>query len=202
MNCFSSGREVRSLWRSVPSSSVTVIIVRTWPMASGCRLHSPTYISSNGEIKMSLKLMTCGCSADVRNLLSSAPAYVLMLEMLQKLQLSVCSLGQDRRAERLHDFLYRHCLPSELILRRAAPSPLEPIVLLVEAIILTIQARRLPCRPAEGQCICRAISMFALFHRDVPAGSAPAGDLEGGSEDLGTHELRHLESVGFDQSRC
>jgi hypothetical protein len=71
---------------------------------------------------MSLKLITCGCSADFRNIAPSALAYVLVLEMLQQLQLSICSLGQDWRAERLHDFLNRHRLPSELILRRAARS--------------------------------------------------------------------------------
>jgi hypothetical protein len=35
--------------------------------------------------------------------------------------------------------------------------------------------------------------MFALCRRDVRAGSAPARNLEGGSEDLRTHEFRHLE---------
>ncbi len=92
-----------------------------------------------------------------------------MLQMLQKLQLSVCSLGQDRCAERLHDFLDRHGLPSELILCRAAPSLLETIAPVIIALVLTRQARRLPCRPAEGQCIYSAISMFALCRREVCA---------------------------------
>lgn len=116
-----------------------------------------------------------------------------MLEVLQQLQLSVCPLGQDRRAERFHDFLYRHCLPSELVLRGAVRLLSERIAPAVLAMILTRQARRLPCRPAGGQCICSAISMCALCRRHVHAGSAPARDLEGGSEDLRTHEFRHLE---------
>ena len=86
----------------------------------GCnRPNLPTYMSSSGEMKMSLKLMTCGCSADFRIVLSLALSYIFMLEMLQKLQLSVCSLGQDWRAEGLHDLLDRHRLSGELILRRA-----------------------------------------------------------------------------------
>ena len=118
-----------------------------------------------------------------------------MLEMLQKLQLSVCSLGQDWRAERLHDFLYRHGLPSELILRRAVPSLLERNAPVAAADVLTRQARRLPCRPAEGQCIYSAISMFALCP-PIRAERAPARYLEGRSEDLCTHEFRHIECVG------
>jgi hypothetical protein len=49
-------------------------------------------MSSSGEMKMSLKLMTCGCSGDRRITSLSSIAYVLMFEVLQKLQLSVCSL--------------------------------------------------------------------------------------------------------------
>jgi hypothetical protein len=41
--------------------------------------------------------------------------------MLQKLQLSVCALGQDRGAEGLHNLLDSHGLASELVLGRAAP---------------------------------------------------------------------------------
>ena len=83
------------------------------------RPNLPTYMSSSGEMKMSLKLMTCGCSAEVRIVLSLALSYIFVLEMLQQLQLSVCSLGQDRRAEGLHDLLDCHRLSGELILRRA-----------------------------------------------------------------------------------
>jgi hypothetical protein len=44
-----------------------------------------------------------------------------MSEMLQKLQLSVCALRQDRGAEGLHDLLDGHGLARELILGRTAP---------------------------------------------------------------------------------
>lgn len=40
---------------------------------------------------------------------------VLVPQVLKQLQLSVCSLGQDRGAERLHDLLDGDILSSELI---------------------------------------------------------------------------------------
>jgi len=42
--------------------------------------------------------------------------HVLVAEVLQKLKLTVGSLGQDRCTERLHDLLDGHGLPSQLIL--------------------------------------------------------------------------------------
>lgn len=44
---------------------------------------------------------------------------VLVPQVLEQLQLSVCSLGQDRGAERLHDLLDGDILSSELIFGRA-----------------------------------------------------------------------------------
>jgi hypothetical protein len=41
--------------------------------------------------------------------------------MLQELQLSVCALGQNRSAERLHNLLDGYGLAGELILGGAAP---------------------------------------------------------------------------------
>ena len=157
------------------------------------RSNPPTYISSSGEMKMSLKLMTCGCSADRRISALSAAAYVLMLEVLQQLQLSVCSLRQDRRAEGFHDLLHRNRLSGELVLRRAVRTLSEPTLPIIAAVPLTRRARRLPCRPAAGQCIYRAISMFVSSSElGVGVGLAPACDFEGGAEDLSAHELRHL----------
>ena len=53
--------------------------------------------------------------------MADARSYVLVLEMLQQLELTVCTLGEHWRAERLHNLLDRHCLPGELILRRTVP---------------------------------------------------------------------------------
>lgn len=73
------------------------------------------YISSRGEMKMSLRLMIwrvlefslgTGCCI----------AHILVSKMLQKLQLAVCPLRQDRSAEGLHDLLDGHRLASELVL--------------------------------------------------------------------------------------
>jgi hypothetical protein len=38
-----------------------------------------------------------------------------MFQMLQQLQFSVCSLGQDRRAEGLHDLLDGYTLAGKLV---------------------------------------------------------------------------------------
>jgi hypothetical protein len=66
----------------------------------------PTYMSSRGEMKMSLKLMTC-CwfSKMTPHPKRGAKPYVLVAQMLEELQLTVCTLGQDRSAEGLHDLL-------------------------------------------------------------------------------------------------
>ena len=91
--------------------------------------YSPTYISSSGEMKMSLKLMTCKFSATPFFCHFLCQSYILMLKMLQELQLSIRPLRQDRRAERFHNLLHRHRLSGELILGRAvfaaSDSPLE-----------------------------------------------------------------------------
>lgn len=42
-----------------------------------------------------------------------------MAEMLEQLQLTVSTLGQDRSAEWLHDLLDRHRLIGQLVSRRA-----------------------------------------------------------------------------------
>jgi hypothetical protein len=47
--------------------------------------------------------------------------YILMLEMLQELELTVGPLREDRCAERLHDLLHGDGLSSELVLCGAVP---------------------------------------------------------------------------------
>ena len=44
--------------------------------------------------------------------------HILMLQMLQQLQFTICSFRQDWRAERLHDLLDRHILSCKLIFGR------------------------------------------------------------------------------------
>ena len=73
------------------------------------------YMSSSGDMKMSLKLMTLEESARCFSVCGPI-CYIFVPQMLKKLQLSVCPLGQDRGAERLHNLLDRHSLVRELIL--------------------------------------------------------------------------------------
>jgi hypothetical protein len=51
----------------------------------------------------------------------SGKTYVLMAQVLEQLQLTVCALGQDGRAEGLHNLLDCDRRSSELILGRAVP---------------------------------------------------------------------------------
>ena len=75
-------------------------------------------MSSRGEMKMSLRLMTY---LFVRPFPRSAHLYtdIFVSEMLEKLQFTVSSFGEDRRAEGLHNLLDSHGLVCELVLRRA-----------------------------------------------------------------------------------
>jgi len=54
---------------------------------------------------------------------SEKRTHILMLQMLQQLQFSVCSLGQDGCAERLHDLLDCDILSRETIFSRAMHPP-------------------------------------------------------------------------------
>jgi hypothetical protein len=71
---------------------------------------------------MSLREMTCARgSAVCKSGAGYLATHVLMLQMLQQLQFPVCSLGQDRGAEGLHDLLDGHTLPGELVFGGAGP---------------------------------------------------------------------------------
>ena len=67
---------------------------------------------------MSLKLMTCYLFSEtaLRPSKRGAVSYVLMAQMLEKLQLAVCALGQNGCAEGLHDLLDCDGRRGELIL--------------------------------------------------------------------------------------
>jgi hypothetical protein len=74
------------------------------------------YMSSRGEMKMSLKLMICPASEFAFVLCCLWVAHILVPEMLEELQFAVGALRQDRSAEGLHDLLDSHGLAGELIL--------------------------------------------------------------------------------------
>ena len=79
-----------------------------------------TYISSNGEMKISLKLIIWYVVRTCSTRTVRYDPYVLVPQVLKQLQLAVGTLREDRSAERLHDLLDRYGLAGELILRRAA----------------------------------------------------------------------------------
>jgi hypothetical protein len=67
-------------------------------------------------MKMSLSEMTCRESALYSVAAVAGPkTHILMLQVLQELQFAVCSLGQDWRAERLHNLLHSDALVGEVI---------------------------------------------------------------------------------------
>ena len=82
-----------------------------------------TYMSSNGEMKMSLKLIIYTVSVNASGWLFRQGTDILVAEMLEQFQLPVGSLGQHRGAERLHDFLDCDWLRCQLILCRAVEWP-------------------------------------------------------------------------------
>ncbi len=121
--------------------------------------HLPTYMSSRGEMKISLRLMTCNMfSGHARGSQGrGVSSYVLMAQVLQKLQFAVCALGKDRRAEGLHDLLDRDSRAGELVLGRTVPgvSDFSPPFHsdCRSALRLTTQDRRRPCPRAEDPSI-------------------------------------------------
>ena len=79
-----------------------------------------THMSSNGEMKMSLKLIIWTAVRTRRLCTAGYCSYVLVSQVLKQLQLAVSALREDWSAEWLHDLLDRDGLAGELILRRAA----------------------------------------------------------------------------------
>lgn len=77
-------------------------------------------MSSNGEMKISLKLIIYAASVKKSGSLffGKMKTDVLMTKMLKQLQLAVGSLGQDGGTEGLHDFLDSDWLRCQLVLRR------------------------------------------------------------------------------------
>lgn len=95
-------------------------------------------MSSRGEMKMSLRLMTCRLKSDyvlmVEVFFLATETYILMPQVLQKLQLAVGTLGQDGGTEGLHDLLDSNSLTCQLILCRAdkAKCSLQPLLVTLE----------------------------------------------------------------------
>lgn len=80
------------------------------------------YMSSRGEMKMSLRLMTYHCASEPTSNAEGKycmSSHIFVPQMLQELEFSVGTLGQDGGAKRLHNLFDGHGLASELIFCRA-----------------------------------------------------------------------------------
>lgn len=164
MNCFSKGLEVKRRWRSVPKSSVTkyldrrgLILARVEPVERFCM---GTDMSSSGEIKISLRLMTLEKSIPNPQSGGLSHTHILMSEVLEEFEFPVCTLGQYRSAEWLHDLLDRHRLAGELILCRAGRAKsADPNAAPCRDVMFTRQGQRRPSQRVAGRCTFPIISV-------------------------------------------
>lgn len=109
--------------------------------------------------------------------------------MLEQFQLAVCALGEHRRAEGLHDLLDGHGLVRELVFGRTA-RPLG------DARCDFYRRAKYQTRPkAPMPTGCRSVYLVRgsvwLQRASGSIKAAPACDLKGRAEDLGTHEFSH-----------
>ena len=88
-------------------------------------LEAATYMSSRGEMKMSLKLMTCGRrtdeSAESSHTISQTVEVgtnIFVTKVFQELQFSVCPFCEHGGAKWLHDFLDGDGLVCQLVASR------------------------------------------------------------------------------------
>jgi len=130
----------------------------------------------------------------------ASQTYVLVFEVFEQLQLSVCSLRQDRRAEWLHDLLHRHSLPSELVLCRTMPNmSVCPLSCLHDLDVpyepKGSHAHGLQVSVAVAASVELSIATRGAAHANAWFPRIPAGDLEGRAKDLGTDELGHVDGV-------
>lgn len=98
--------------RPAPGGSANAIIIIP-PRRVG------PHMSSSGEMKMSLRLMTLGHLAIILEGTSGLWTHIFMTEVLQQLEFPVRPLRQHGGTEGFHDFLDRNRLPGQLILGRA-----------------------------------------------------------------------------------
>ena len=117
-------------------------------------LSGATDMSSSGDMKMSLKLITWEWST--LDLYYSLPKpHIFMTQVLEEFQLSVCALRQDRSAEGFHDLLDSHSLTGELIFCGAMNRKDQKEAPRIELEGRnTRQGQRLPCPQVGGRCTC------------------------------------------------
>lgn len=116
-----------------------------------------------------------------------------MSQVLEQLEFSICSLGQDWSAEWLHNLLDRNSLVGELVLG-GTTGLVNTRNNAFEQSRLTRRVQRLPCQLVVGRCICATVSCCPVFQTNQSL-RAPAGDLKGGAKDLSAHEFGHDECL-------
>ena len=105
-------------------------------------------MSSRGDMKISLKLMTFARS--VSKLMMYWGSYIFMSEMLQEFELSVGPLREDGCTEGLHDFFDRHGLACQLVLCRTIRHP--SVHDTAESMVLIISYQTSPKAPIPTGC--------------------------------------------------
>jgi hypothetical protein len=85
MNCFSSGREVRRRWRSVPSSSVTKYLEVMLGRGTSINTRDWTDRSSSGEMNTSFRLMIWASTQSAWGIARNCESevYVLVLDVFK-----------------------------------------------------------------------------------------------------------------------
>lgn len=138
------GARSRSSWRS-----------RLSRIQVGSKLGC-TYMSSSGEMKMSLREMICtSVRRGLQVTVMARRTHVLVLEMLEQLELAVSSLCEHRGAERLHNLLDGDMLVGELISGRTAAAIGQRVCLSSNVVVRrTRQGQKLPSQQAGDQSIC------------------------------------------------
>ena len=119
-----------------------------------------------------------------------------MLQVLQKFQFSVCSLGQNRGAKGLHDLLNRNILPGEVNLCRTSPWYQHRPYILAEQIFSPDQTKRAHANRLEIRIPGRksvSSSQTSGLHPAWPR--IPGCNLEGRAEDLCSYEFRHVDEL-------
>lgn len=129
--------------------------------------------------------------------------YVLVAQMLQKLELAIGSFRENWGAERLHDLFDCHGLTGQLIFCRTEQKLSTKGGMHGDRGVLTRPVQKLPCPLAASRCTCLSINHGRFI--DASDGGTifdlPAGYLERCTKNLGTYEFCHagedrMHSVG------
>lgn len=119
--------------------------------------------------------------------------YILMAQMLQKLELAIGSFRENWSAERLHDLFDCHSLTSKLIFCRTKQKLSTKGGKQGGRGILTRPVQKLPYPLAASRCTWLSINHGRF--KDASDGSTifdlPAGYLECRAKNLGTNEFCH-----------